>query len=400
MYNFVLTFSGCYKISMPLTATEKKLKDIISEVKAKLRKARGTNKKLRMQLMMAEKIMKSSAYQMVKEKMTPAAQTFFAMQIKQFAKKPAGRRFTLDEKVLCLSLYKPSPRAYRILGQMCILPKRKTLEKLLCKINLQPGINEIIIQHLKKKVEKMPTRHKYCCLIFDEMAIAPNLSYDKTNDIIHGFIDNGEERSKIFCDHVCVFMIRGICKKYKQPISFSFCKGSSKTADLYKQLKSIIKSLNDIGLNVVATVCDQGATNMAALNLLMKATEGNYLRCGKNYPGGFFEINSKKIYPIYDPPHLIKGVRNNLLTKDLQFKEDGKTKLASWSHIEALYKRGPKYRGVKLMTKLTAEHVYPQLIPKMRVKHCTQVFSNTVGLTMGYMAGLFFHKTFLLTVQT
>lgn len=43
------------------------------------------------------------------------------------------------------------------------------------------------------------------------------------------------------------------------------------------------------------------------------------------------------------------------------------------------------------MTKLTAERVYPQLITKMRVKHCTRVFNNTVGLTLGYMAGLLFH---------
>lgn len=57
MCNFVFIFSG-YKISMPLTATEKKLKNIISVVKAKLRKAYNTNKKLRMQMLMVEKISK------------------------------------------------------------------------------------------------------------------------------------------------------------------------------------------------------------------------------------------------------------------------------------------------------------------------------------------------------
>lgn len=373
-----------------MTATEKQLKDIVSETKLKLRKARHASQKQKIQRVMAEKLMKSVAYNTLKEKMSPAARTLFLMQIKQFAKKPEGRRFTLDEKILCLSLYKPCPKAYRLLGQMCVLPKRRTLEKLLRKINLQSGINEILFQHLNKKVEKMSARHKYCCIMFDEMAIAPNLSYDKTNDIIHGFVDNGEERLRTFCDHVCVFMIRGILKKYKQPVAYSFCKGSTKSKDLSKQLKIIIKKLCDCGLKVVATVCDQGTSNMAALNILMNETRQNYLKSGKNYTGGFFELNSTKIYPVYDPPHLMKGIRNNLLTKNLEFKEDGKTKLASWSHIEALYNRGPGYKGVKLVNKLTAQHVIPKFIPKMRVKHCTQVFSEGVGRTMGYMAGVFF----------
>lgn len=32
-----------------------------------------------------------------------------------------------------------------------------------------------------------------------------------------------------------------------------------------------------------------------------------------------FEINNKEIVPLYDPPHLLKEIRNNLMTKDLTF---------------------------------------------------------------------------------
>lgn len=86
----------------------------------------------------------------------------------------------------------------------------------------------------------------------------------------------------------------------------------------------------------------------------------------------------------------MKSIRHNLLTKNLEFKEDGRSKLASWSHVESLYNRGPEYKGVKLRNKLTSQHVIPKLVSRMRVKHCTQVFSESVGQTMGYMAGLFF----------
>ncbi|CAG4966263.1 unnamed protein product [Parnassius apollo] len=63
----------------------------------------------------------------------------------------------------------------------------------------------------------------------------------------------------------------------------------------------------------------------------------------------------------------------------------GKECTAKWSHIIDLYNRCPDYRGVKLVPKLTAYHVLPNLIPKIRVKHCTQVFSQSVGVGFACM---------------
>nr|XP_034839910.1 uncharacterized protein LOC117996007 [Maniola hyperantus] len=82
----------------------------------------------------------------------------------------------------------------------------------------------------------------------------------------------------------------------------------------------------------------------------------------------------------------MKGIRNNLLNKNLMFTQDGKQKVAKWQHLEEMYHRQPGYKGVRLVPKLTAQHVVPKLIPKMKVKHCTQVFSRTVGVALGYMA--------------
>ncbi|CAG9137607.1 unnamed protein product [Plutella xylostella] len=65
---------------------------------------------------------------------------------------------------------------------------------------------------------------------------------------------------------------------------------------------------------------------------------------------------------------------------------DNKKCVAKWQHIIDLYLRSPGYRGVRLIPKLTEHHVMPQLIPKMRVKYSTQVFSHTVGVALGFMA--------------
>ncbi|CAK1603601.1 unnamed protein product, partial [Parnassius mnemosyne] len=358
----------------------------VKRLEQTLRQVLKTKQNFRKRYLLAKKIRKTNAFEIVTKKMSSAAKSLFYMQVKGTGKKPRGRRFTLNEKILALSLYKPSPKAYRLLSQLCVLPSRRTLQNILQKVDLKPGINEKIFEHLKKKVSEMPDKHKFCCILFDEMSIATNLSYDRAHDKINGFVDNGSKRQPIFADHVLVFMVRGIVKKYKQPIAYSFCSGTTKSVDLKYQLKNIIEKVQNTGLKVVATVCDQGATNIAALNQLMEETKGNYLRNDEDYEGGFFEVGSVKIMPIYDPPHLMKGVRNNLLNKNLKYVMDGKVRVAKWCHIEDLFKRSPSFWGVKLAHKLTAQHVVPSMIPKMRVKYCTQVFSTSVGVTLGCLA--------------
>lgn len=334
------------------------------------------------------KVMRTTAFQnMCKQHMSPTAKILFQMQVTQSKKKKQGRRFTLDEKILALSLYKPSPRAYRLLSKLCVMPSRRTLYNLLQKIDLKAGVNKIIFENLKNRVVKMPETHRYCSLLFDEMAIGSGVYYDKRNDKLSGFVDNGRKTEKEFCDHVLVFMVRGIVKKYKQPLAYYFCTGSTKTLELKKQISEIITKLQETGLKVVATVCDQGTSNIAAINSFIKETQEKYLRNNQIYPEGIFEIGNSEVFPIFDPPHLIKGIRNNLIKKNLKYNMKGKEGVGKWSHIVALFNRSPGYQGVKLVPKLTAYHVLPDLIPKMRVKYCTQVFSKSVGVALGFMAG-------------
>lgn len=310
------------------------------------------------------------------------------MMVRESHRNPKGRRFSWDEKILALSLYKPSPKAYKILSKICVLPKRTTLNKLMKKIFLLPGYNDIIFDNLKKRIARMRhSSHKLCTLIFDEMAIAANLSYDKHNDKIKGLCDDGTERSKQFADHVLVFMIRGVIKKYKQPIAFTFCKDRTSTLRLKIFFKILILKLQETGLKVISTTCDQGATNLASLNMLMKETKEVYLRRQEEYKGGFFEIGGQKIYPIYDPPHLIKGIRNNLIIKNLEYNLNGRKRVAKWQHLVALYKKEPNYKGARFAPNLTARHVMPQLIPKMKVKFATQEFSRTVSIALGLASG-------------
>jgi len=132
-------------------------------------------------------------------------------------------------------------------------------------------------------------------------------------------------------------MLRSIVKKWKQPYAYYFCNSTTKTSDLVSYLKTVITSVNKTGLNIVATVCDQGGPNRAAINFLMTETLNRYAVLNKEKTNLGFEIEGKEIIPIYHPPHLLKGIRNNLFTKDVIFTLDGTTYTASWDHIVAVY---------------------------------------------------------------
>ena len=69
---------------------------------------------------------------------------------------------------------------------------------------------------------------KYCVLLFDEMALEPGLQYNKKERYVDGFEDFGSfGRAPKLADTANVFMLRGIHKQWKQPISFTFSSGST-----------------------------------------------------------------------------------------------------------------------------------------------------------------------------
>nr|CAI5856387.1 unnamed protein product [Callosobruchus analis] len=93
---------------------------------------------------------------------------------------PKGSRFTTEDKILALSIFKQSGRCYRYLSQIFSLPSRRTLTYLLSKVHFTPGINTHIFAQLKKTVTKMTGRSKYCVLMFDEISLQPDLQYNPT----------------------------------------------------------------------------------------------------------------------------------------------------------------------------------------------------------------------------
>lgn len=177
---------------------------------------------------------------------------FILSQISQQKVKSKGRRFSLDDKLLALSLWKQSPRGYRLLQKIFALPSRRTLSNVLRKIPLDTGINEVLFCSLKASCQNLDEKDRCCCIVFDEMSIQPNLFFNEASDFVEGFQDMGaDERAAIFADKVLVFMARGISKKWKQPLAYYFSEGSMKADFLMNRLKIIVRKVRECGLKVI-----------------------------------------------------------------------------------------------------------------------------------------------------
>lgn len=383
-----------YTKKLFMTTAERDLHKKIISIKVKLCKLKNKFKKQTAEIKAAKNLATDPAVLKILENCSYAAKILIQLQFREIKKKEKGRRFTLQEKILALSILKQSPKAYRFLRKIFILPAPQTLVKLIQMSNLQPGINKNIFAQLQRTAETMSKEDKLCVLLFDEISLKAQLTFHERKDKITGFVDNGCERKPEFADHAQVFMIRGLVKKYKQAISYGFSRSATKGPELASQIKMIVSKIQEAGLNVMATVCDQGTNNRQALNLLMKETRGIYLRRGESPKENIVLINNEEIVPLYDPPHLLKGIRNNLMSKNLNYVKDGKTKTAKWSHLEDLQNENPGYKGIRLMPKLTDQHVKPEKINKMKVKYASQIFSRTVASNMGYLAGTLFLPDF------
>lgn len=303
---------------------------------------------------------------------------FLKSQLDQQSVTPKGRRFALEDKLLALTLMKQSPKGYRLLQKIFALPSTRTLSNMLRKIPFKGGVNTKIIKTLQYSVCKLDAIDRNCIVMFDEMSIEANLTYSVAEDEIEGFTTIGSGK---IADHVMVFMAAGVCKKWKQPIAYFFTEHGMSASDIAVNLKMLIHELQAIGLHVVGTVCDQLSTNSSAYKRLKEETREYCIKNAKNVPLGFL-VNGEEVVPIFDAPHLVKGMRNNLLEGNVKFTQNNVNKVAKWQDIIDFYEADVGDDDFKICNKLTDCHVYKDKVKKMKVKYAAQIFSHGLSSVM------------------
>ncbi|KAJ6643436.1 DNA transposase THAP9, partial [Pseudolycoriella hygida] len=240
----------------------------------------------------------------------PSAQyDFIKLQIKNSGKKKKGYRFTFDEKSLALVVYKQNPKRYKDLLRITNLPTRRTLIKHAAALHFKEGINRKLMDFIKTEVSQMNEIDRFCTIVWDEMSLSTHLDFYPIKDYIDGFEDLESKRSTDFATHALVFMVRGMNKAYKQPISY-FLTNTICAAELAELIQLVISVVIDAGLKVVGSVCDAVNSNMAAVKRLINPKCVRGIMLGKLLE---YTVRDATICHYFDPPHLIKSVRNNMM---------------------------------------------------------------------------------------
>ena len=113
-------------------------------------------------------------------------------------------------------------------------------------------------------------------------------------------------------------MVRSISGKWKQPIGYVLVNGGCPTAIQYI-VKEALEKLDQIGLNVLIVMSDMGSNFHSFAN-----------RMGVTPDKPWFTHGNKIYFLMFDPPHLLKCVINNLIKYTFKFGEY----VAVWKVIE------------------------------------------------------------------
>ena len=279
-------------------------------------------------------------------------------------------------KSLAVSLYHASGKAYSLISKLFILPTKSSIRRFVSKIPMATGIPQATLNLLKEKVAHMSEMEKLCTLCVDEISLKTHLFYNISDDKIVGVEDfGGGYRTNKVATSGLVFMLRSISGGWKQPLGYALVNNSCPVDTLEDLIKEAIDKLDGIGLNIVVVISDMGS-NFYSLSLHLKVTAEK----------PWFVHNGKRIYLMFDPPHLLKCIRNNLINYTFKFNQYS----ACWKDVEDFYEKD-KILPIRSAPKLTDKHINPTNFQKMKVKYATQVFSHTVAAsicTYASMGGL------------
>ncbi|XP_035205421.1 uncharacterized protein LOC118180426, partial [Stegodyphus dumicola] len=336
----------------------------ITIVKKKVKKYRDMARRLKLKFVSSKKkfstahsLEKTLSSQGVSKKLS----SFIQRQVTLNTQKTKRRRFTHSDKIDAYRIYSKSRAAYRVLKEFLELPAERTLQRFVSSKLSCTGISADIISALKQVLQNKENHERMFALIFDdEMSLKPCL--------VGGF------PSDSIANHVLVLMLRSLTSKKKLPLGFYFSNHAINAERLREILTEALTKLSDANAVVKALVCDQGGNNSRLFRIL-----------GVDSLKPFFDFNGQTIYCLFDPPHLLKNLRRNLMKYDLQTSKG----FVSFKYIRDFHEVD-KTLLIRCAPKMTDAHLNTMGLNSMKVALAAQVFSHTVaaGMNLCILSGL------------
>lgn len=296
-------------------------------------------------------VTKAEAKKAVRKFLPDKAARFFEEQIDVAGKKTSAR-WSNYMKTVALQLRSAGPKAYQILRKILNLPSPRTLSTILQKVNITPGWHKAVLMALQHIAKDLNPLDRLVVLSFDEITLKANVTYNKSSDQVEGLDKDGN-----IANHAGVFMLRSLTGKWKQPFGYFLTRGTMPSTVLKDEIMMAIEKVKSTGFIPICFVMDQGTNNMSAVRQL-----------GVSQDKPYFTVKDTRIYMIFDPPHLMKSVRNNLKNHGFLVNKQ----LASWTDLVELFQQDGR-RKIRMVPRLTQKHIALPAFSSMNVSLATQV---------------------------
>ena len=324
--------------------------------------------------------------------MTPFMNLFWQQQKKLLKSSATGMRYHPMIIRFCLSLAAKSPSCYEELrnSKVLVLPSQRRLRDYRNAIRPQRGFQDEVVKVLQSETESYFDVQRYVVLLFDEMKIMANLVLDKVTGELIGFTDLGDpdlnfgslEKVDEIASHALAFLVRGVCTELKFCLAHFATTGvtAAQLMPLFWEAVAILETT--CNLWVIAATSD-GASPNRRFYRLHKPLDG-----GVDTDVCYRTINlfapHRFLYFFSDAPHLVKTTRNCLShsgsgTCSRYMWNNGNYIL--WQHISQLFYQDID-SGLKLLPKLTYDHIHLTSYSVMRVNLATQVLSASVAAVL------------------
>jgi hypothetical protein len=278
------------------------------------------------------------------------------------------------------------------------LPSYRTLCDRIQQAPFQPGIQIDVVKWMQCKLQLSAVQERDFVLMLDEMAVRKYLEYDKglrsfigniSDEFCKGDGKTSSNNTVALASHALVFMIRGLTTNWKQVVAY-YLTGNSLQGDiLWKVIIQIITELNAVNVNVRAIVCDMGSGNQALWRAAgISAREELIVNSVKHST-----LPDCLIYFLPDVLHVLKNVRNCLLSQDILLPPDIVSEynlpgaIVSISHVRRLLDMRESSE-LKVAPSLHCKHVQPKQFEKIKVSFAAQLFSHSVSSALKFCVGV------------
>jgi len=261
-----------------------------------------------------------------------------------------------------------SSSGYRALrdSRFMILPSESTLYSYMVP-KRDSGVNQQRLNELSQVAKDFPTEKREVSIVFDEMALQPNVNFDASGQM-EGFATNKNCDNAQLATSMLCFMIQGLKLNFHEIVFFHPVHNlDSQFLQLcfLQAINLVMKS----GFRPILAVCDNHTVNRKMYRNISRRTDDELM---------FNPVivnpynSSEKIILIHDSVHILKCLRNNWFRKPY-WKQDDESQI-SWKLLDVLLEH-EKEMPIRKAHNLSTKAVKPNNMEKQKVKLAYNVVS-------------------------